>query len=199
MTRNIALTAIALPLLLAACGTPQERCIRKNTVEYRNVSNLLSEVEANLARGYAWEERISSRTVWSTCRDYVRDRDGVARSISRPCWREVDYTERYRVPIDPAAEARLIHADFNRSSLKRLEWLQTKRAELHDADAIQALFDDDTAPICMRPETHNGSCTFATVVYEMTHAPRIRMRSGIAGSGGWTSVPFNDHGEGSAK
>lgn len=144
MTRNIALTAIALPLLLAACGTPQERCIRKNTVEYRNVSNLLSEVEANLARGYAWEERISSRTVWSTCRDYVRDRDGVARSISRPCWREVDYTERYRVPIDPAAEAR------KRDNLSARKQELTAGAEAY-VRACKAAFPEEEAPQAAAP------------------------------------------------
>ena len=41
MTRNTALAAtLALPLLVAACGTPQERCISNNTSEYRTVSRL---------------------------------------------------------------------------------------------------------------------------------------------------------------
>ena len=57
MTRNIAFAILALPLTLAACGTPQERCIAKNTSEYRSVARLLAEDEGNLARGYAWEER----------------------------------------------------------------------------------------------------------------------------------------------
>ncbi|WP_299838936.1 hypothetical protein [uncultured Paracoccus sp.] len=106
MTRNIALTLAALPLLLAACGTPQERCISKNTREYRNVSNLLREVEGNLARGYAWEERVVYDEILTQCRDLVRDREGNARVIYTPCWRDVSTTERYRVSIDPAAEQR---------------------------------------------------------------------------------------------
>ena len=57
MPRNTTLALLALPLVLAACGTPQERCISQNTSEFRTVSRLLAEVEGNLARGYAWEER----------------------------------------------------------------------------------------------------------------------------------------------
>ena len=106
MTRNIAFAFAALPLLLVACGTPQERCIRQNTREFRNVSNLLAEVEANLARGYAWEEREVEDTVFTQCRDYVRNEDGELRAVLTPCWRDVTRTERYRVAIDPASETR---------------------------------------------------------------------------------------------
>lgn len=106
MTRNNAISLVALPLLLAACGTPQERCIRKHTVEYRNVSNLLAEVEANLARGYAWDERVVYDEILTTCRDVVRDRHGNARVIHTSCWRDIATTERFRVAIDPVSEER---------------------------------------------------------------------------------------------
>ena len=107
MARNTALaSALALPLLLAACGTPQERCISRNTDEYRTVSRLLAEVEGNLARGYAWEEREVVRDRLTQCRDVWRDKDGNAQISYRPCWRDYVDTERYRVPIDPAAETR---------------------------------------------------------------------------------------------
>lgn len=106
MTRNIAISLSALPLLLAACGTPQERCIRQHTVEYRNVSQLLSEVEGNLARGYAWQEREVTRTEFGECRDIRRNKEGEPEFVSRPCWRDVTDTERFRVAIDPAAEMR---------------------------------------------------------------------------------------------
>lgn len=104
MTRKLVLL---LPLaLLAACGTPQERCIRGNTREYRALSSLLAETEANLARGYAWEEREVMRTRVDFCRRPVRDEDGNVRMVTYSCWRDVIDTERYRVPIDPAAERR---------------------------------------------------------------------------------------------
>ncbi len=109
MTRNLALTALTC-LVVAACGTPQERCISQNTREYRSVSNLLAEVEANLARGYAWEEREVWTNEWTECRDAVRGKDGKVDLVYRPCLRPVRDTERYRVPIDPrgrTAQARL--------------------------------------------------------------------------------------------
>lgn len=106
MPRNTMLALFALPLALAACGTPQERCISQNTREYRTVSNLLAEVEANLARGYAWEERQVVRDRLTQCRDVYRDKDGNRHATYVPCWRDYVDTERYRVPIDPAAETR---------------------------------------------------------------------------------------------
>ena len=105
MTRNITLTALAC-LIVAACGTPQERCISRNTSEYRTVSRLLAEVQGNIARGYAWEERPVTRTAIGTCRDFVRRKDGTIAPSYRTCFRDVTDIERYRVPIDPAAEGR---------------------------------------------------------------------------------------------
>ena len=107
MTRNTALAAtLALPFLVAACGTPQERCISNNTSEYRTVSSLLAEVEGNLARGYAWEERQVVRDRLTQCRTVWRDKDGNRVVGYEPCWRDYVDTQRYRVPIDPAAEER---------------------------------------------------------------------------------------------
>lgn len=42
-----------LLLALAACATPQERCIRDATRDLRTVNALIAESEATLARGYA--------------------------------------------------------------------------------------------------------------------------------------------------
>ena len=106
MPRNIAFALALVPLAVAACGTPQQRCIARNTDEYRTVSSLLAEVEGNLARGYAWEERQVVRDRLTQCRDFVRDSEGNVRPIYRTCWRDYVDTERYRVPIDPAAETR---------------------------------------------------------------------------------------------
>ncbi len=106
MPRNTTLAVIVLPLVLAACGTPQDRCISRHTGEYRTVSRLLAEVEGNLSRGYAWEERQVVRDRLTQCRDVYRDKDGNAQVSYTPCWRDYVDTERYRVPIDPAAEQR---------------------------------------------------------------------------------------------
>lgn len=107
MHRNTTLGALAiLPFMLAACGTPQERCIGRNTGEYRSVSRLLAEVEGNLVRGYAWEERQVVRDRLTQCRTYWRDSKGEVVADYEPCWRPQVEVERFRVPIDPAAEQR---------------------------------------------------------------------------------------------
>ena len=105
MTRNILLALLPV-LIVASCGTPQERCISRNTREYRTITSLLAEVEGNLARGYAWEERTVSRMEWDDCGYVYLDDDGTRRYATRSCMRNVADTERYRVPIDPAAETR---------------------------------------------------------------------------------------------
>ena len=105
MSRNLTLTALAC-LALVACGTPQEQCIARNTDEYRTVSRLLAEVEGNLARGYAWDERVVTRTEFDTCPTIRRNRDGDRVLVHRSCWRDVADTERFRVPIDPVVEQR---------------------------------------------------------------------------------------------
>ena len=107
MPRNITGALIlALPLALAACGTPQERCISRNTTEYRTVNSLLAEVEGNLARGYAWDERQVVRSRLAQCQTVTTDREGKPVITTYGCWRDELETERFRVPIDPTAEAR---------------------------------------------------------------------------------------------
>lgn len=59
-------TLLILPLL-AACGTPQERCINGVTRDLRVVDRLIVTTQGNLDRGYALEEVRTSRTVWVPC------------------------------------------------------------------------------------------------------------------------------------
>ncbi|MEY8840784.1 C45 family autoproteolytic acyltransferase/hydrolase [Cribrihabitans sp. XS_ASV171] len=92
--------------------------------------------------------------------------------------------------IDANAQTRLEAAGFNASSHRRLDWLRDHAADLNDADRVQALFDDADAPLCMRAQVNGGSATFASVVIELTDAPAIRMRQGIAGGAEWQEIPF---------
>jgi hypothetical protein len=105
MARNIAFLLVTATLV-ASCGTPQEQCIRRGTDEYRTINRLLAEVEGNLARGYAWEERVITRTELDECPTIVRTKDGERQIVYRSCFRDVTDTERYRVPIDPLVETR---------------------------------------------------------------------------------------------
>ena len=57
-----------LPLaLLAACGTPQEQCIARNTRDLRTVEKLIEESQGNLARGYALEKKTERYRTFEPC------------------------------------------------------------------------------------------------------------------------------------
>lgn len=60
---------LLLPVLalLAACGTPQEQCINRNTRDLRIVDRLIVETEGNLDRGFAYEKVTEYEDYWDTC------------------------------------------------------------------------------------------------------------------------------------
>ena len=59
--------ALIVLTLLAACGTPQEQCINRETRDLRILNRLIAETEANLKRGYALEEVTIYRDRWVRC------------------------------------------------------------------------------------------------------------------------------------
>lgn len=97
-----------LILALAACGTPQERCINNATREIRTIDRLAAETEATIARGYGYESHEVVRHVWARCdRDYV----GLGTHLHpRMCFVPVSDTVRRPVAIDPVAEQRKLDA-----------------------------------------------------------------------------------------
>lgn len=99
--------SILLLLGLAACGTPQERCINRSTAEVRRLQSLVAEVDGNLARGYAYEEYDVPVTRWEVCGyDTFEGKDGRVFSRARMCMEEDYVTRRRSVPMDPQAEQR---------------------------------------------------------------------------------------------
>lgn len=54
-------------VLLAACGTPQEQCINRNTRDLQIMERLIAETQGNLTRGYALEEYTTYVPVWQRC------------------------------------------------------------------------------------------------------------------------------------
>lgn len=98
---------VALPLILSACGTPQEQCIRGNTRELRQVDALIAETRGNLARGYGYDEYTVTDWDWEPCFDGRPVRKGYA---PRMCWEPYERTERRAVALDPAAEQRKLAA-----------------------------------------------------------------------------------------
>lgn len=117
---------LLLPLIvLAACGTPQERCIRQATVELRRVNALVAEVQGNLARGYAWEEYETTSVRWEVCGYDTIEKDGKQITRPRMCLEDYPVTHRRPAPIDPAAEER------------KLDGLLKRQAELTRAAQAQ--------------------------------------------------------------
>ena len=109
-----------LGLALAACGTPQENCIRGVTRDLRVVEGLIGDTEANLARGYALENITMSRPVWKQC---LRRTGGITpegQPAVAPdlCLDDETYTVTRPKAIDLSAEQRT------------LDGLKAKRAQL---------------------------------------------------------------------
>ena len=98
MRRSAAL--LALLAALAACGTPQEQCIRTATRELRTLDRLIAEQQATLARGYGYERREVMHYEGQICDDWV------AGTPRRMCFEPVWDTVKQPVAIDPAAEQR---------------------------------------------------------------------------------------------
>lgn len=67
--------SLTLPALavLAACATPQERCIREGASEQTQLQRQITESEGNIARGYAIHRQTVPETVFHSCR---RVKDG---------------------------------------------------------------------------------------------------------------------------
>ncbi|QQA42485.1 hypothetical protein [Pelagovum pacificum] len=92
---------LCTPLLLAACATPQERCLSSASRELRTLTRLAAETEANVARGYAVEEFQEVRERMTFCE--VRNDEGQV--VERELCRETDVVDRTRpVAIDVNAE-----------------------------------------------------------------------------------------------
>ena len=112
MSRRAILALPALALL-AACGTPQDRCISAVTRDQKVIDGLIAETEGNIARGYAIEETQRTQTTVEICSGFGDDPiDAVFCQVSRPT------VERKAVAIDTKAER------------SKLASLRQKRAEL---------------------------------------------------------------------
>jgi hypothetical protein len=119
------LTFLALAAL-AACGTPQEQCISRNTRDLRTVDRLIDEAEGNLARGYAYETITVYEDYWVTC------------PIPAPVAGEPPPKPRLCLDERPVTEQRPKAIDLNEEA-RKLDSLKTKRKQLaRQAEAVIA-------------------------------------------------------------
>ncbi len=102
--------------LLTACGTPQEQCIAAGTRDIRVLDRLIAESQANLERGYGYENVTISTPRWVQC----GLRPGKEGEAPKPQLCLEDYAQTVRRPaaIDLKAEA------------QNLDAMQAKRAAL---------------------------------------------------------------------
>lgn len=108
-------------LALAACGTPQEQCIRSNTRDLRTVNRLVAETENNLRRGYALEEYTDWRPVWVPC--YGPPRRAGEPPVRRMCMDDRPETVTRPKAIDLDAEQAKL------DSLRRKQAVLARQAE----------------------------------------------------------------------
>lgn len=108
---------ILLPLL-AACGTPQEQCINRETRDLRTVEKLIAETSLNLSRGYAMEEYVTYEREWQECDIQPPPPKKGNPPPPRMCWESEPVTRERPVAIDLRAET------------QKLDGLEAKRAQL---------------------------------------------------------------------
>ncbi|QDY68640.1 hypothetical protein [Qingshengfaniella alkalisoli] len=107
--------AISL-LVLGACATPQDRCLRQGTYDLRTVNRLIQETERDLARGYTYETELNPVSIGvGYCTGYS--------GTIRFCGDTGTDTIRRAVPIDAEQKQR------------ELAELKRKQAELQNAAA----------------------------------------------------------------
>lgn len=88
-------------LVLAACATPEHRCVLDVTKEYRTLTTLIAESEGNLARGYTIDREVERRPRLTFCTGGFRRHVGVNFCTTE----DIVYRDR-PVAIDPDAERR---------------------------------------------------------------------------------------------
>ncbi|WP_172329801.1 hypothetical protein [Mangrovicoccus sp. HB161399] len=88
--------------LIAACGTPQERCSSDIAREQRRVESLISETRTNLARGYTYETEYRDVNVGMTLCNRGPSVGWCVDNRTRPI--------RRAVAIDPESERRKLDA-----------------------------------------------------------------------------------------
>lgn len=107
-------------LLLAACGTPQERCVDRGTKELQTVETRIAEIRANLDRGYALHQTREPYRHFTWCRN--------ANGKLYHCW-ETDFRwVEVPVAIDADLEQRKLEALQKRLPMLREEAAETRQS-----------------------------------------------------------------------
>ena len=102
--------------ILAACATPQERCLNTVSAEMRVIDRLVNQTSANITRGFALEQRDKLHEVRKFCR--VEQDDGSI--LTTRCDTVEIRQEQHPVAIDLNAEkAKLASLQDRQSQMRR--------------------------------------------------------------------------------
>ncbi len=85
---------IPIFLLLAACATPQERCINDAAAPYRAALKERAEIAKSLSRGFDFVTEYETRRVFTRCK--------TPKGGWVPCWDRETYPVTRRIPVDRA-------------------------------------------------------------------------------------------------
>ncbi|MBE0412204.1 hypothetical protein [Yoonia sp.] len=113
---------LMIPLLaLAACATPREACINDALRELRVLDRLIIETRANIARGYALEERQDLRTIRRTCTGTTAE----GATFKYRCDKVDTFTRTVPAAIDLNAEQAKLQSLLQRQAQNRAQADQT--------------------------------------------------------------------------
>lgn len=108
------LLALALPL--AACATPREKCEDAATRDLKIVTDLITETEQNIARGYAISRTVEERYVLNFC--FSDDfKDGKTRYVMCNEWEPRVVEKPVAIDLD-AERKKLVSLKKQQDSLK---------------------------------------------------------------------------------
>ena len=97
---------LAPVLLLGACATPREACLRDAGRELRRIDAQAARIGTDLARGYRLVVTTDRRQVSTSCPRRARD----GRLVLVPCLRTETIRNETPLPIDAAEERRRLAA-----------------------------------------------------------------------------------------
>jgi len=122
------LSALSLALLVTACGTLQEQCIRLEARDLFLLDRQIAETEATLQRGYALVEVEEREWRWVICGPGKPGAPGQPAEPPERCWEEVS-----RFVVRPKA----VNLDDERRKLAAMQ-VSRRTVERDSAPAIAA-------------------------------------------------------------
>lgn len=95
--------AAPLVLAIAACGTPQQQCVRLASHDMAVLDRLIVETQGNISRGYGFAQTVETMPAFVECGPPTPGRDG--KPHTNLCLEDVAHTVTKPVALDLQVEA----------------------------------------------------------------------------------------------